>query len=88
MLRRTRFRAASCLVGGDAYELRIAGLNAGLNAGSKWKLASVSISDEDKAAGATIEAKPAATSEEGWLRVAIRSPESRDIHWTVRFTPL
>jgi hypothetical protein len=73
----------SHLVGGDAYELRIAGLNDG----RKWKLGSVSISDADKSAGVTIDVQPASADEIGWLRITIRAPQSRDVRWKVSFTP-
>jgi hypothetical protein len=69
----------SRVVGGDAYELRFAGLNDG----GHWKPESLLLSEEDAKAGVTIEVKP--NSEDGWLRVVIRSKDSRDVRWTVQF---
>jgi hypothetical protein len=68
--------ASSKVVGGDHYELRIAGIKDG------WKLATVRVSSDDQAAGVTI---APVKSEDGWLRVSIRSKDSRDVKWSVEF---
>jgi hypothetical protein len=68
--------ATSRVVGGDPYELRIAGVKDG------WKLAAARVSADDQAAGVTI---APVTSEDGWLRVMIRSKDSRDVKWSVEF---
>lgn len=68
--------ATSKVVGGDAYELRIAGVKDG------WKAGKASISAADQAAGVSI--TPLA-SEDCWLRVLIRSKDSREVKWAIRF---
>ncbi len=73
--------ATSQVVGGDPYELRIAGMSEG----GRWELAGVEFSEADRAAGATIEARQAAPGEKNWLRVVITSKESRPVQWTVKF---
>ena len=73
---------ASQIVGGDPYELRVAGLNEN---GKKWKLVSAKVSGKDQSAGITITAKPASTREDGWCRVGIDSQASRAVHWTLEF---
>ncbi|MEN9361708.1 MAG: hypothetical protein RL095_3243 [Verrucomicrobiota bacterium] len=62
----------SRLVGGDATELRIAGLKDGKG----WKLARA------EAEGASLEVLPA---EEGWLRLRLFSPANREVKWSVKF---
>jgi hypothetical protein len=69
----------SSLIGGGAYELRIAGLKDGKG----WKFAKATVSSEDVAAGVKIEALP--QTEDGWLRVKVISPVSRDVNWSVSF---
>jgi hypothetical protein len=68
--------ATTKVVGGDPYELRIAGVKEG------WKLAAVRVSAEDQAAGVTI---APVKSEDGWLRVVIRSKDGREVKWSVEF---
>ena len=68
--------AASKVVGGDPYELRIAGVKDG------WKFGAARVSAEDQAAGVTI---APVKSEDGWLRVSIRSKDSREVKWSVEF---
>jgi hypothetical protein len=68
--------ATSKVVGGDPYELRIGGVADG------WKFASVRVSANDEAAGVTIEP---VKSEDGWLRILIRSKDSREVKWSVEF---
>ena len=73
---------ASRVVGGDPYELRIAGWNDG----GKWKLASVSVSAEDAAAGVTIAARPQA-AERGRLDSRghlVRAKPNRSVDGQVR----
>ena len=66
-------------VGGDAYELRIAGLRDG---GKQWAPSAVSLSEEDRAAGV----KASYAVEAGVLRVKITSPVAREVKWRVDFT--
>jgi hypothetical protein len=80
---RRTLSGVSQVIGNDAYELRVAGLN---EDGNKWKLASVTVSANDKAAGVAIAPKPAVVGEEGWCRVGIDSKENRAVHWTLVFT--
>ena len=72
----------SQLVGGDSYELRVAGLN---HHDKLWKLVSTTVSAADKAAGVSIEARPATASEAGWARVVINSKDSRPVNWSLKF---
>jgi hypothetical protein len=67
---------ASRVIGGDAYELRIA-----LPAGLAGNGAAVSVSDEDRRAGVTAAVGHAA---EG-VRATISAPENREVRWEVRF---
>lgn len=80
---RQTLSGVSQIVGQDAYELRIAGLNPGPR---KWKLASATVSADDQAAGVVITVKPAVAAETGWGRVGIGAKKSRAVHWTLRFT--
>jgi len=72
----------SRLVGGDSYQLRIAGLQAGEK---HFRLVSASVADADAAAAVTISAAPVTSEEPGWLRVNLSCPESREVHWELRF---
>jgi hypothetical protein len=72
----------SQLVGGDTYELRVAGLR---NGNKILKLASAWVSAADQAAGVAIVPKPAAAGEDGWVRVAITSRDSRAVSWSLKF---
>lgn len=65
----------SKVVGGDPYELRI------VVPGENWRVASVDLSPEDRAASVKIANKPAT----GGVRVEIDSPNSREVNWSVRF---
>jgi hypothetical protein len=65
--------ATSSVVGGDSYELRIAGMEG-------WKCVSAEVSAEDQGAGVTVEVLPA---EAGWLRVKIQSKTARAVNWRV-----
>jgi hypothetical protein len=71
--------AQSQVVVNDPYELRIAGLSDGGN----WKPAAVILSEADQAAGVTATMKV----EDKLLRVTIKSPVSRGVHWSVKFAP-
>jgi hypothetical protein len=73
----------SQVVGGDPYELRLAGLNEG---NKLWKLVSARVSAADQAAGVAVEAKPMVVGEDGWARVVINSKESRAIDWSLKFS--
>lgn len=73
-----KLAGTSKVVGNDPYELRIAGLTAG---GRTWKQASVEVSRQDKDAGVTVTACETA----GLVRVTLRSPESRDVKWSIKF---
>jgi hypothetical protein len=70
------------VVGDDAYELRVAGLEEG---GRKWTLAPVAVSSADQAADVTITPKPFVASEPGWVRVRIDSGQSRRVNWVLKF---
>ena len=79
---RKTLSGVSQVVGGDPYELRLAGLDEG---GRKWKLARATVAAKDKAAGVQIESKPAVAGEAGWGRVGIDAPQSRAVRWTLEF---
>jgi hypothetical protein len=79
---RRTLSGGSQVVGGDLYELRIAGLKGDH---TQWQLAAVAVSDEDAAAGVTVTSKPAVATEDGWMRVLIRAPQSRQVRWTISF---
>jgi len=67
----------SQVVGGDPYELRVLTYSAkGL-----WKPEAADLAPEDRAAGATA----AMQGEARLVRVTIRSPDSRQVRWKVRF---
>jgi hypothetical protein len=72
----------SQLVAGDPYELRVAGLN---DRDKLWRLVSAAVSAADKAAGVSVEAKPAIGGEVGWVRVVINSKASRSVNWSLKF---
>ena len=72
--RSDRLSGVSQVVGGDPYELRIAGLE-------KWKVVSTAVSAADRAAGVRITAR---SQEAGWLGVTIVSKESRAVKWSVK----
>ncbi len=74
----------SRIIGNDPYELRVAGLEDGPR---KWKLASATVSAPDNVLGVTVEARPFAPGEKGWLRVLINSKESRPVTWSLKFAP-
>jgi len=79
----TTLSGTSQVVGGDPYELRIAGLDDG----GPWKFVSAVVAEVDRAVGVTIEAKPVASGEENWLRVVVSSKQSRPVRWTIEFKP-
>jgi hypothetical protein len=81
---RKTLSARSQVVGGDPYELRVAGLK-GNN--KPWRLAAVAVSPEDVAAGVTIHSKPTVSAEDGWLRVLIQAPQNHLVRWTLSFEP-
>jgi len=67
----------SRVVGGDGYELRMSAPPQP----RAWKALSAEVSPADKQAGVTIR-----LSQEGpWVRVAIDSPATREVAWTVKF---
>ena len=70
---------ASQIVGGDPYQIRIAGLNGDRN---KWKLSSARVSVAD----VSITAEPERPNEDGWLRVDLRSNTSRPVNWELTFS--
>jgi hypothetical protein len=73
----------SQLVGGDPYELRVAGLHDG---NKFWKLNSAMVFAADKAAGVTVDAKGDTAGEDGWARVVINSKDSRSVNWSLKFS--
>jgi hypothetical protein len=80
---RKTLSGVSQIVGDDAYELRVAGLDEG---GKKWRLASATVSAKDQAAEVAITPKPPVMDEEGWCRVSIDAKTSRAVRWTLKFT--
>ena len=80
---RKTLSGTSQVVGGDPYELRVAGLDAG---GKKWQLAGSQVGWRDRQADVSITATPVAETEAGWARVKIRTKAARAVHWTLRFT--
>lgn len=68
----------SRLVANDGYELRVA-CPAGKG---PWLVKSAEVSSEDKAAGVSISS---ATEDPGLIRVTLRAPVSREVHWSLRF---
>jgi len=69
----------SRVVGGDPYELRIAGLADG---GKQWKLATAEVSAADQAAGVTVSQAESPVL----ARVTIRATASREVKWSLKFT--
>ncbi|WP_316792661.1 hypothetical protein [Pedobacter frigoris] len=68
---------SSKVIGGDAYELRIAGMNDG----AQWKSSKAEVVGNP--AGVTMEVLP--QTEKGWLRVLIKAKESQVVHWRIAF---
>lgn len=77
-----RLTAVSQIVANDPYELRVAGLRDG---NKTWKLLSAKVSAADRRAGVEIEPSLEAANEQGWLRITLRSPKSRAVHWELGF---
>lgn len=74
----------SDVVEGDPYQLRIAGLAPpGVE---RWKLLSATVSAVDREAGVEATVAPVRADEPGWIRVNLRSPQSRAVKWSVQFT--
>ena len=73
-----KLSATSKVVGNDPYELRIAGLTDGVK---RWKLVSADLSPTDKAAGVSVSCHESSDL----VRVRLRSPQSREVKWTIRF---
>jgi len=67
----------SKIIGGDAYELRIAGLDTGGN----WKFEVAKLIENPK--NVTIEALT--QTEKGWLRVLIKSDKTQLVKWQIKF---
>lgn len=67
---------ASKVIGGDNYEIRIAGMNDG----GLWKLYKARIKNPG---AATIEVLP--QTEQGWLRVVIKTKTSQVVNWQLEF---
>jgi len=68
----------SRVIGGDAYELRIAGVGTG-------RVISAAVSEADRAAGVTISVRPAVAGEAGWARVVVNAPADRAVAWAIGF---
>ena len=64
----------SNIIGGDAYEIRIAGINDG----GSWMIDKATTNNNT-----TIEVLH--STEEGWLRVVIKSKDSSIVHWQLKF---
>jgi glycosyl hydrolase family 95/glycosyl hydrolase family 65 len=67
----------SKLIGGDDYELRVAGLHDG----GEWKIEDARIVDNP--GGVKIAVLP--QTEEGWVRIVIKSSGSQVVKWRLRF---
>lgn len=67
----------SKLIAGDPYEIRVAGLNDG----GKWKLKLASLVKNND--GITIKVLP--QQENGWIRVVIKSKNSKVVNWKLNF---
>jgi len=74
----------SQVVGGDPYELRVAGLE---DVGRNWKIVSVSGTADEKTALVSVEPRPVSASENGWARVVIRCNQSCSVRWALKFAP-
>jgi len=75
---RETLTGTSKLIGGDDYEIRIAGLNdSGIRVAIEAKLLDGNSND-------TISILPA--TEKGWLRIAIKSNDSKTIKWQIKFS--
>jgi hypothetical protein len=70
---------AGRVVGGDAYEARILAIATGQ--AKPWQAASAAVSQEDRAAGVTVEL----TQHDGLVRAKILSPATRTVRWSVSF---
>jgi len=74
-------RGVSRVVGGDAYELRIAAMKGA----RPWKATTVTLAREDVEADVKIKV----VDQRAWrVRVRIDSPTSRDVRWSVGFAAL
>lgn len=73
----TALSGTSDVIGGDTYELRIAGLDDG----GHWALDKAGVDGGNE--GVTVSVLPAV--EKGWLRVAIHSATSRKVNWSLTF---
>ncbi len=69
----------SAVVSDDVYELRVVARAPA----AAWSLIKAEVSAADAAAGVTISNSGA----KGLVRAVIKSPVSRDVSWTLRFTP-
>lgn len=72
-----KLEGVSKLIGGDTYEIRIAGLNDG----HRWVLKEAKISRSKFPA--SIRVLP--EKEDGWLRLVIESGKSQDVAWNLKF---
>jgi autotransporter-associated beta strand protein len=70
----------SQLVGGDPYELRIV-----TSSNNAWSVVSAAVSAADQTAGVTV---GSVTQSNNLARVQINSPTSRQVTWSVVFTPV
>ena len=68
----------SRVVGGDAYELRIAGLTDG---GKQWKLETAGVSAADQAAGVSV----TQAENPGVVRVTLHAAADREVKWSLNF---
>ncbi len=72
----------SQIIGGDPYELRVAGLVAD---GRQWRLISAKVSAKDSTTEVTIVIKPAVAGEDGWQRIGMDSKTTRKVRWSLEF---
>ncbi|UKJ09297.1 alpha-galactosidase [Solitalea lacus] len=68
------------IIGGDVYELRIAGLTDNGN----WNVAKVDVSDKEN--GNTIQVLP--QTEKGWVHILIHSKNDTTVQWKIQFKKL
>ena len=71
------------VIGGDPYELRVAGLREGAR---HWGLRFAVLSGPPADPGASIEIGAARENEPGWARAVIRTDHTQRVRWVLRFT--
>ena len=69
------------IIGGDDYEIRIAGLNPTTSDGENWELKELKISENSK----NISIKALPQTEKGWLRIVISTKNDCIVKWQAIF---